>query len=80
MWTTNYKRNDTGAIVEATHDFGNDVTVVTSFETNQSELRHGKITIGDPNEINPELHAYFKYLSNIDGEVNPIIKNEEDND
>ncbi len=73
MWTTNKPIIDQGSnsLEEITHDFGNQVTVVTSFKTNSSKLMHGDILVSE-NELILDTQKYLTFLNNIDNEVNPI--------
>jgi len=70
MWNTTYRRNEQCEVVEATHDFGQQVTVVTNFETNMAQHKHGEIVIAEF-EIDPAIGKYTTFLNNLDNEVNP---------
>lgn len=70
MWDTTYKENEDGKKVEAIHDFGQKVTVVTNYETNMAKQKYGDILIAEF-EINPAIGIYTNFLNNIDNEVNP---------
>ena len=74
MWNTTYKRNEQNQIVEATHHFGQQVTLVTNFETNMAKQKHGDIEIAEF-EINPAIGIYTNLLYGIDKEVNPTYEN-----
>jgi hypothetical protein len=73
MWTSQQPKFDqvSNSLEEITHDFGNQVTVVTSFKTNSSKLMHGDILVSE-NELIQDTQKYTTFLNNIDNEVNPI--------
>jgi hypothetical protein len=63
-------------IVEITHHFGNEVTVVTNFETKTTTQLHGGIVVHEHDMI-ADTTNYLNYLNNLDNEINPKIKTEE---
>lgn len=72
MWTTTITHRhgeDKDQVVGITHDFGNQVTVVTNFEERTTKVMHGSITV---NEIDMIKHTeqYAQFLNNIDNEYN----------
>ena len=74
MWTTTTKsvhEHDFDKVVEMIHDFGNGVTVVTSFQTNTTTLMHGAIAVNEHPLIS-DTEKYANFLTNLNNEVNPI--------
>lgn len=74
MWATTIKHKNSlwfDKVVEMTHDFGNNVTVVTNFETGTIRRMHGEIAVSE-HELITDTETYTKYLNNINNEVNPI--------
>lgn len=74
MWTTFTSKevHEKGfdRVCEITHEFGNQVTVVTNFDKGTSVLRHGEIEVSET-ELIRDTEKYTMFLNNIDQEVNP---------
>lgn len=77
MWNTTYKYNEQNQIVEATHHFGQQVTLITDFKTNMATQMHGDILFNEF-PINPALGIYTNFLNDLDNEVNPTLKKQEE--
>ena len=62
MWTTNKPVfSDDGQLKEITHDFGQDVTVVTNFERNTTQVIYGSI-IDNEYPIIRDIEPYTQNL------------------
>lgn len=74
MWTTIFKHDEHG-VVELTHDFGNEVTVVTNPAKRTFREYHGQILFRDTELTDNliKLDNYFQLLENVYNEL--TVKN-----
>ena len=70
MWTTTFKHDEQG-VAEISHDFGQQVSVVTNLRENTIQRMHGNICVKEYT-ADPEIAHYMKYLEEVDNEINPI--------
>ena len=71
MWTTTVKCKHgiyCDKIVEITHGFDNNVTVVTDLEANIIKTKHGEITV-DEIDLIRDIEEYTKFLNNINNKM-----------
>ncbi len=67
MWTTTFKHSE-GIVTEMTHDFGNDVRVVTNLEEQTICRYHGGVCVREY-PLDVHLLHYLRFLENVAEEV-----------
>ncbi len=72
MWTTTFKHSG-GGVEELTHDFGNNVRVVSNLKEKTMRLLHGDI-IKKEYPLEPDIDNYSRFLKNV--EIGLQVKNE----
>lgn len=70
MWTTAFKHDEQG-MAEMSHDFGNQVSVVTDLRQQTIRRMHGDICVKEY-PADPEIGHYLRYLEEVDMEINSI--------
>ena len=68
MWTTSFKRDEQG-VAAMSHDFGNQVSVVTDLREQTIRRMHGDICVKEYT-ADPEIGHYLRYLEEVDMEIN----------
>ena len=70
MWTTAIKHDEKG-VSGMSHDFGNQVRVVTDLRKQTIRRMHGDICVKEYT-ADPEIGHYLRYLEEVDMEINSI--------
>lgn len=70
MWTTEFKRSE-GVVVEMTHDFGEQVKVVTDLKEQVVKRYHGGVLVKEYT-LDPQVQYYFQFLNIISEEIKAV--------
>lgn len=72
MWTTTFKQSG-GGVEELTHDFGNNVRVVSNLKERTMYLMHGEV-IKKEYPLELDIDNYSRFLKNV--EIGLQVKND----